>query len=273
MFLLNLRGGGRRLQHCYHDAPFWATAGSHTVEVADEGPIDALPPGWTIRFDKRPICPKCSGDYQREVSISKLKPVLVMLALLLLSPKAYATVGPGDRVVMMGDSQAFMLTRPMRALARGANISFEAEPVAGSSVIQWSLELERNWGRIHALRPTVLLVALGSNDVCIGKRVVQNEGPYFDRFSRRLKRVHAREIWWIGPPNIGGKHKLFQARDAYDPFLRWIRTKIGYATLLDSRERFWEMLDDELHPSIEGARQWASWIWSNVTGQEEVDGG
>lgn len=177
-------------------------------------------------------------------------------------------VSAGSRVALMGDSQAFLLGQrdSLAGCAAAAGVPFTTVAVAGSSVIQWAEHLGKEWGLIERARPEVLLVSLGSNDACMGTRIVRNEPPFLARFMRKVRRFNPKRIVWIGPPRIGeptvGRSKLPQAVAGLEAFAAMVRP---VATYLDSRGVSIPMWDDQLHPSIPGRKIWAQWIWDQLT--------
>jgi len=187
---------------------------------------------------------------------------------------AQATASPailreGDSVVLMGDSEAFLLAQEFPSLAERANVSFHAVPVPGSSVVYWANG--GPWDKIAAFNPTVLLISLGANDACMGARVVQNERPFLIRMMRRIGRLDARAVIWLGPPKIGDRTKFPQAPAGQEMFADLITTQTPF-TFLDARNITVGMWNDKLHCSrpttasdrSDGCRTWATWAWDYV---------
>lgn len=193
--------------------------------------------------------------------------LLVILAVLLLSTSARAAlVDPTDRIFMIGDSEAFLLTYELPAKAAAEGIAFSTWAVPGSSVIQWSRELDRGWGALYRFKPTVVLVSLGANDACMGTRIVANEPPYLKRFLARIPRARVRTIW-LGPPRIGApagcgkKDCLDRAIPGLEAFYKMVSPEVTY---LDGRQVQVSMWDDLLHPDPPGRKAWANWIWKEL---------
>lgn len=207
------------------------------------------------------------------------------LGLALLTNIAYADplVEEGDRVMLMGDSEAFLLSWEMPARAKTEGVTFDAIPVAGSSVIQWATKLHKERWKIRHWKPDVLLISLGANDACIGAKVVKNEPPYLEKFMAWVDSVGAREVVWLGPPHIGvppkGRKSLHpQAVEGLVWFAEMIyqHTSVPY---FDARSIEVEMWDDQLHCSrkqwpsdkAHGCTDWANWIWDKLLADPDED--
>lgn len=186
-----------------------------------------------------------------------------------------ALVSAGDSVVLMGDSQAFLLGWEFPRLADASGVVFHTVSVPGSSVISWSIK--GPWDKIRSHRPRVVFVSLGSNDACTGVRVIANEGPFLDRFVRRLERLRARVVW-LAPPAIGDATVLAQARPGQDAFMALLSHNNGFLShkdwlILDARPHNFPLWGDKLHCSrpqfhgdtANGCRRWAEWVWSFAT--------
>jgi hypothetical protein len=179
---------------------------------------------------------------------------------------ASAEVQPGDRVALLGDSQAFLLARHLRALAEPA-CPFTSEALGGSDVRQWSRDLDPQWQRLRQFDPDVVLVMLGSNDSCEGSSVQLRVGPSaIAAMLRRLGRLRARELVWIGPPRIGRPGLLDRAAPGTELFLSQLRAVAPDLPVIDSRDMPLSMWSDALHPDAAGQAAWAAWIWSRVRG-------
>jgi lysophospholipase L1-like esterase len=205
-----------------------------------------------------------------------MKRLSVFLAVLLLAPAAPAAVQvqPGDRVLLMGDSEAFLLGRDFPAVLP-PDVVFKPVASPGSSVISWSEGQPLEWAQVFSFRPNVILVSLGANDACTGPSVVRNEPPYLERFLRKLRRTKAREIVWVGPPKIGypvpdrKQCTATRAVPGLELFVQMVRaTGVPY---LDAREVEIDMWSDRLHCSRpqypgdlhHGCLTWAKWIWGH----------
>lgn len=169
----------------------------------------------------------------------------------------------------MGDSEAFLLAHEFPALVERDGASFASVVVPGSSVIYWANG--GPWGRIEALQPTILLVALGANDACMGAATVEREHPFLVRMMRRIGRLDAQKVMWLGPPKIGSRTLFKQAPSGQAAFATLITTKTPFK-FLDARDIEVGMWNDKLHCSrpanpsdrSDGCRVWATWAWDIV---------
>ena len=185
----------------------------------------------------------------------------------------------GDRVVLMGDSEAFLLGHDLPKVIDDSTVSFAFVARPGSSVISWSQGLPDAWASVRSLRPSVLLVSLGANDSCMGPSVVVNEDRYLDRMLRRLARLGAREVIWLGPPRIGhprggrGSCSAARAVPGLEMFAQMVVSrKVPY---FDARSVSVAMWSDFLHCSrpqyagdpARGCLDWAEWVWKRLRGE------
>jgi hypothetical protein len=185
----------------------------------------------------------------------------------------FSFVHPNDHVVLMGDSEAYLLGWEFPEIAKKHGVEFDTVAIPGSSVIQWATKLHKEWYKIRKLKPTTIFVSLGANDACIGSRVVRNEKPYLEKFLKRLERTGATKVFWLGPPKIGvpksGKSLHPQAISGLDDFANMVSEQTIY---LDARDVDIDMWDDQLHCSRPrypgqqtlGCKTWANWVWDNV---------
>lgn len=168
----------------------------------------------------------------------------------------------GDRVVLMGDSQAEGLSMVMPRLAAADGVALLPVFVSGSSVRQWAEPATQGWNitdewkRIRAFEPTVILVSLGSNDSYSGPQIKEIDRPYLGDLLAMLEETGARKIVWIGPP------KLARASAGLDAFVVLVRsTGVLY---YDSRKVDIAMEPDQLHATGKGRKTWGSWLWNKL---------
>jgi lysophospholipase L1-like esterase len=184
----------------------------------------------------------------------------------LLAACATLQAQAAERILLMGDSQAFLLKEELGEHARQAGHTFASVPVAGSTIIQWAepkndrWDIRKQWQLVHQFKPTIIVLSLGTNDAYMGCRIIKNEPPYLARLLRRLERTGASKIVWAGPP------VLVRATKG----LACLVDMLGRAGVLylDARElvgmTYW---DDRLHPDQVGQRLWADWLWRKVNEQ------
>jgi len=201
-----------------------------------------------------------------------MKHLPLILALLLTATTAKAEIKATDRVWLIGDSNGYLIYPYLAAKAKAEGVPFGGDPKAGSTVIQWATSLHREHWRARAFKPTIILVALGANDACMGTRIITNEPPYLTTLLNRLNRTGATRIVWLGPPKIGStdptvchamKDCLARAVPGLDAFKAMINdSKTPY---LDGRESNAEMGSDLLHPTAKGRTTWVDWIWTQLS--------
>lgn len=188
------------------------------------------------------------------------------------------TVKSGDRVTLMGDSEAFLLAHELPQLARASGAIMTSVTVPGSSVISWSAPASSPyWQKIKRSKPAVIIVSLGANDACMGPHVVANEQPFMDVFNRKIATMGARCVVWFGPPAIGAPNPtkdqcaLFLAAPGIELFAQMVQAS-GFP-YLDARTIHVPLWDDHLHCSREsgtGCAIWAAWAWKRMTTGEDL---
>jgi lysophospholipase L1-like esterase len=185
---------------------------------------------------------------------------------------AFASLAPDERIWLIGDSNGFLIKPLLAKKAKNAGLPFGGSPVAGSTVIQWCRELNREKWQLATFKPTLILVALGANDACMGTRIIANEPPFLKCLLTQLRRTGARRVIWLGPPKIGStepkvcygmKDCLARAVPGLDAFKAML-TGAGEA-YLDGREAGAEMDTDLLHPTVKGRATWVDWVWNELS--------
>ena len=183
---------------------------------------------------------------------------LMLLMMFLCAPM----VQPGDRVVLMGDSQAEGLSTVMPRLAAADDVALLPVFVTGSSVRQWAepvtqgWDLTAQWKTIRAFKPTVILVSLGSNDSYSGAQVRDIDRPYLAGLLSMLEETGVRRVVWIGPP------KLKRAETGLESFADLVKsTGVRY---YDSRTIDIDMEPDQLHTTGKGRKVWGRWLWEKL---------
>lgn len=216
--------------------------------------------------------------------MNRLLALLLVFVWLLTISYAQARVGEGDRVVLMGDSEAYLLSWELPRLVQASGASFTSVTVPGSSVISWARELNSSWNKVRKARPTLLLVSLGANDACMGPRVVVNEGPFMRAFQAKLDKVKAKCVVWLGPPAIGAPNptRTQCAKSLAEPGLELFAKMVQEQgiTYFDARQIQVHLWDDHLHCSrpqhsndlSRGCRTWAEWAWKQIQNEDLCNG-
>lgn len=166
------------------------------------------------------------------------------------------TVGPGSRLMLIGDSMAQGLAPQIKALATDERVPWIGRGVPGSRTDQWagSPWLDRY---LVEFRPTLVLVALGTNDA------YSNQG---DRELAAMRQVAAAirsagaDLIRIGPPALPAK-QLGAALDRH--YLDALAVEAPHYFASDELEL--PRGPDGLHPTTLGFAGWAGRIWAWIT--------
>jgi len=170
----------------------------------------------------------------------------------LMGAALLATPQPPKRVWLIGDSLAWLL-HSVLAKTVPEGITYDGNPIGGASVISWATKHQPEIAASRRFRPDFTVVLLGANDAYMGPRIIANERPFLDRLLRRLRG----KVVWLGPPDLP------RARPGLDAFASMIQgAGLPY---LDSRGVKVPMWGDQLHPTEEGRRIWAAWVWPRLT--------
>ena len=199
---------------------------------------------------------------------------VLLLAAILLGILLARTCHAKPLVYLIEDSQGLNLS--LRPLVEAQGYEFRVEAIPGSSMLSWADHYPKSWARLRRARPALLLVSLGSNDACMGPRIVQNEEPFLRRFQAKLARVRAGRVVWLGPPAIGSTGKLHQAKEGLLFFVKLIES--AGITYLDARSAQVQMWDDQLHCArptwqndpAHGCADWAAWVWTQLIQNGEI---
>ena len=186
--------------------------------------------------------------------------VLALAASVLVTSKAAsASKVPRSSVLLVGDSLAVGLTKPLGDLARAEDLGFHAEAIGGTRIDQWAPKVE---GLIAKYQPSTLLVCLGTNDafstVTASKR----------RDTQRLvdaARSKGIEVIWILPPTLPPTQSgPFGVVRNQDDQVREFIAATGVPTI-DSRTFSFERSPDKIHATARGYRTWAELIWRSLS--------
>lgn len=153
----------------------------------------------------------------------------------------------GERVLLVGDSLAHGLAVPMKQLAKENGIEFLADARLGTRIDQWA---KQPWLSqvIALLRPTLILVSLGTNDMLLQEPSVEKLA--LAQLTDTLRRSGAR-IAWVAPPKM--------------PFPdRGVRSMIDKTGLsvFSSDALVIPRGPDGIHPTAGGYAGWAGALWA-----------
>jgi lysophospholipase L1-like esterase len=189
--------------------------------------------------------------------------VAVLLVVLLGALKSRAAARP--RIAMIGDSQAFLLQqRDALPAVLGSDFELKSFPAPGSSVISWSNGANAvDLRRALALHPDVVLVVLGTNDCCMGPRIIRNEAAMLRALLRKLAGVR---VIWVLPPQLRRR-----CQEGVPSFVSMLRQ--AGVERIDSQAISIEMWDDGIHPSVKGRQAWARFIAGELRGRLQGSAG
>jgi len=182
------------------------------------------------------------------------------IALLLFPQVAVAAplVKTGDRVWVIGDSNGWLLLHELPKLAERDGVTLEGNPVGGASLFWWTdPEHRRYLWQMNGFYPDVVVVVLGTNDAHFPQDVFASMPERMRKLQMEAALV-GRTVVWIGPPKL--REPVEFGADAF----RLMVMEAGLP-LLDSRQCVFPMLHDGIHPTIQGRRTWAAWIWKELT--------
>jgi lysophospholipase L1-like esterase len=162
-------------------------------------------------------------------------------------------VGPGDKVLLIGDSLAQGLRAPLRKLAEGAGVEFASEAEQGTRVDQWVKG--RASSAVDQEQPTVVVISLGTNDEAVPS------DEWRAAFAAKAQALVAdlmargpRAVVWIIPPDMPfAAESIQQITDGI---------MASGAVTFDSRGLDIPRGPDNIHPTIEGTAGWAAAVWS-----------
>jgi len=171
---------------------------------------------------------------------------LAVLALLALfgGKKSQAVRQEVRRVLLIGDSLAVGLEKPMRALAYRDRVEIESHGDK-STTIPWWAGSEVLQSIVDRFQPTHVLVSLGTNDEKGGRIDTQA----IERLLRTL-RSRGAVVAWVGPPTLpfplaGVSEAVLGRADRY----------------FHSEALSIPRAGDRLHPTGAGYALWADAIW------------
>jgi len=154
-------------------------------------------------------------------------------------------LGPGSRLLLVGDSLAQGLAPPLGELAKGLGVAFRADGRVGTRIAQWAaqpwLSADLAWG------PTMVLVSLGTNDMKLPAPAV--EQPALAQLAARLKSSGSRVVW-LNPPTM--------------PFPdRGVLAMIAATGLEVFHSEALQLTrgPDGIHPTVSAFAGWAGSIW------------
>jgi len=162
-------------------------------------------------------------------------------------------VGPEDRVLLLGDSLAQGLSRPMSQLAEADGIWFVGDGRVSTRLDQW---LDGGWAQeaISQYRPTLVIVSLGTNDGAAPSLMPAFAGRAASFVA--MAQAMGAKVLWVVPPTMPARIDVATVRASVEQ---------SGAAIFDSSEIDVERGPDQIHPTIAGNSAWASAIWRTIT--------
>lgn len=161
-------------------------------------------------------------------------------------------LGPGARVLLIGDSLAQGLKLPLQQLAGDAKVPFAADGRQGSRIDQWNAE---PWLQtiVTAFRPTLVLVSLGTNDMRMAAPAETQKAPLAALVAKL--RAAAPEVGWIMPPTMPFP----------DRGMRALLLSTGLPVFRSDQLTI-QRAGDGIHPTAMGYGGWAGQVWRWAAG-------
>lgn len=161
-------------------------------------------------------------------------------------------MGPGSKVLLIGDSLAVGLAPPLGALAKDAKVQLASMGRTGTTINAWSggaLGAELN-AKLAEFKPGLVLVSLGTNDEYLSPASLARVK---DDTERLLRLLEPYPVVWILPPTLPktiGVAAYLKSR-APHPF--------------DSSAYSIPRASDQIHPTVAGYSGWAGKIWGAIS--------
>lgn len=166
------------------------------------------------------------------------------------SAKPSAAKSP-PRILLIGDSFAVGLAKPLAELSAAAGVPFESHGEVGTRVDQWA-EKPALDDYLRTFRPTHILVSLGANDEAASAVPLSTVAEKLSKLSERLLSGSPGEspptVLWIGSPSLP-----YPERGVRQLILRAAQNYFDSPLLAIPRA------PDGLHPVT--YRPWAKAVW------------
>ena len=159
------------------------------------------------------------------------------------------TIQKGMRIFLFGDSMVHAgLSSRFGTLARKHGASIDTNAWISSSTLMWATSDRLN-GLLSNYKPDVVFIALGSNEVMLGKP--ESRAVHIQKIVQQLK---GRSCVWIGPPIW--KHET--------GIVSVLRKNASPCLFVDSSQYSIERQSDGIHPNTRGGTDWANQVWQTV---------
>lgn len=159
-------------------------------------------------------------------------------------------LGPGARLLLIGDSLAQGLGTPLRQLARDGSVTFQVDGRLGTRIDQWASQTGLPL-LLKQFQPTIVFVSLGTNDMKLANPL--SEQGALTQLIATLRQSGVTVVW-LTPPKM--------------PFPdRGVRGMIRGTglPLFESEALMIPRGADKVHPTPAGYSGWAAavWQWAN----------
>jgi lysophospholipase L1-like esterase len=177
------------------------------------------------------------------------------------------------RLMLIGSSTAQGLNPHFKQLAAEARIPYLGRGVSGSRIDQWATS---QWldTYLAQFQPTLVLVALGTNDAYMGgdvwakqsgalQKLLKKLGTFSNKYVNDKAGLHysaGAEIAWIGPPTLP---EIYAGRRPDPAFLEALADAVP--NYYDSTDLNIPRAPDQLHATAAGYAGWAGAVWNWLT--------
>lgn len=162
-------------------------------------------------------------------------------------PPARLAIGPGARVLVLGDSMAdagFSQRMAAKVKARGGTLESDAWTSASTTTWARGDRLDKLLARV---KPTHVFVVLGANEVFI-----PNPDVLAPNVRTIVGKVSAQPCVWVTPPLWKGETGIVAVEKAHAAPCRFFDS----STLAIARRK------DGIHPTDAGGADWADAVWT-----------
>ena len=153
-----------------------------------------------------------------------------------------------ETILIVGDSLAFGLSKPMGEIAKRNDVRFYSDGRGGTTLKQW---VEFGWVKkdCQKYEPNTILVSLGINDYA--------SPSSREKISERSKHLvnlvgDAEVIWLIPAAKRKSSEYIYEA------------VKDSGAMIFDARQLDIEHPKGDIHPTGKGYKAWAKAIWEFI---------
>jgi hypothetical protein len=159
-------------------------------------------------------------------------------------------LGPGARILLVGDSLAQGLGPPLKQLAIDNGFAFQVDGRQGTRIVDWATQpwLQQD---LTTFKPTLVLVSLGTNDMRL-------KDPSTEKTSlmKLVQKLQGVRTLLLAPPTMPFP----------DSGVRPMLSATGLP-LFHSETLTIPRSTDGIHPTVVGYAGWAGVLWSRLRPQ------